>query len=290
MSSRMDRYYGTDANTPERSSKNTSRTSKNRDLYDDFYRNSKYTEFFDIKDKNVIDLSDDKPNYQTREGYHKMRSYHDVMSPVPKEKRELDEYTSLYHDENKVYDINSILQEAKKNRSEVDELEKKRKLHNTEYNILAGLNKEELERFREEKKRKIEELQKEESSLTSIIDTITSKSLTNDLRTQNSGLLSDLMPSDKSQTIVTSPIINSNTNTIAKKIEPTPKKGSSMLEGMDKSFYTKSMDLSDQDFEVDDDFKDVKDHKVIYMILKVILFIFLVAVVTIAIYFVINHI
>lgn len=287
MSSRMDRYYNEDSSTTVRSSKNASRTSKNRELYDDFYRNSKYTEFFDIKDKNVIDLSNTQTNYQTREGYHKMRSYHDVMSPVQKEKRELDEYTSLYHDENKVYDINSILQEAKKNRNEVDELEKKRKLHNTEYNILAGLNKEELERFREEKKRKIEELQKEESSLTSIIDTITSKTLTDDLRTQNSGLLSDLMPSDKSQTIVTKPIVTSDT--IARKIEPT-KKESSMLEGMDKSFYTKSMDLSDQDFEVDDDFKDVKEHKIVLLILKVILFIVLVAVVTIAIYYVINHV
>ena len=44
------------------------------------------------------------------------------------------------YENNKVYDINSVLEEARKNRKEKDELEEKRKLKNTSYNILADLN------------------------------------------------------------------------------------------------------------------------------------------------------
>jgi len=43
------------------------------------------------------------------------------------------------------------IEKAKENRKDRDELENKRKLKNTNYNILASLNKEELERYRKDK-------------------------------------------------------------------------------------------------------------------------------------------
>ena len=66
-------------------------------------------------------------------------------------------------------------------------------------------------------------------------------------------------------------------------------KKESNLENMDQSFYTKSMDLSDQDFEMDHEFEDV-DTKKIPVAVKIILFILLIGVVTTIFYFVIQNI
>ena len=58
------------------------------------------------------------------------------------------------------------LEEARKNRDEQDEKESKRKLKNKAYNILADINKGELEKYREEKRKRI--LTPEEDYLTSL--------------------------------------------------------------------------------------------------------------------------
>lgn len=103
----------------------TSREDKNKNLYDQLYTNTSYTEYSDITDSNAVELGTLQNSYQTREGYQKMKEYQTVITP-PKVKRELERFQELYpSDENKVYDINSVLLEAKKNRNEVDELEKK---------------------------------------------------------------------------------------------------------------------------------------------------------------------
>ena len=87
---------------------------------------------------------------------------------------ETGKFTDLvFNKEKKIYDINSVLEEARKNRKETDELEAKRKLKNTSYNILADLNKEELEKYREEKKLRSLENHEVTSELREIIDTIT---------------------------------------------------------------------------------------------------------------------
>ena len=54
-----------------------------------------------------------------------------------------------------MYDINNVLEEARKNRQEKDDLEEKRKLKNQSYNILSNLNKEELEKCRQERLDKV---------------------------------------------------------------------------------------------------------------------------------------
>jgi len=78
-----------------------------------------------------------------------------VKDITPKVKKELDEFNYLYQDhENRVYDINSVLKNSKENRKEKDALEEKRNLKNTNYNILASLNQDELEKYRNEKKQK----------------------------------------------------------------------------------------------------------------------------------------
>ena len=168
MPSRMDRYRQEDELETER------RSRKNQELYENIGKNTKYTNFTDVTNANAFDIGDAKKKYQTREGYHKMKEYGEVISE-PKVKRELDDFNYLYQDhENKIYDINSVIAEAKKNRVEKDALEEKRKLKNTNYNILASLNPEELEKYRKEK---IERNRPDEGELRDLIDTITSKTL-----------------------------------------------------------------------------------------------------------------
>ena len=178
---RMDRYNDEDTTTK------LSRSNKNKDLYQNVGTNTRYANITDVTNANAIDITNTTTEYKTREDYQKMKKYGGVE--VPKVKRDLDEFNHIYNKhENRVYDINNVLEEARKNREE-DNLEEKRKLKNTSYNILASLNKEELEKFRQEKK---DRLFKDDEELRDLIDTIASKTLAGELEAA-SDLLSDLM-------------------------------------------------------------------------------------------------
>ena len=186
---RMDRYNDENTVTEKRS-------YKNQDLYQNVV-NTKTTDISDIKDvasSNAFEIqTSDGTKITSREKYHQMKKYQNI-EPVPRVKKELDDFNYLYKTkEKKVYDINSVLEEARKNRKEKDELEEKRKLKNTSYNILADLNKEELEKYREEKKKRSLE-NTETNELREIIDTITTKTLAGEIDQETSvNLLSDLM-------------------------------------------------------------------------------------------------
>ena len=294
---RMDRYQS--SSDEER----ISRESQNKELYETIGTNKRYTDFSDVTNANAIDLSSTK-NYQTREGYHQMKEYQDVV-PTPRVKKELEEFKSLYQDrENRVYDINNVLEEARKNRIEKDELEEKRKLKNTSYNILASLNKEELEKYRQEKKDKV--IHPDDEDLRELIDTITSKTLAGDIQAA-SELLSDLMATsimdkvskpdqydeDKEENEESSPeekevkeevendtedeeedddelslsreILDleelkklSKESSEKEEISKEESSKTTISEQADEDFYTRSMDLSNEDFELDEEFKDKK--------------------------------
>ena len=212
-----------------------------------------------------------------------MKEYQEVV-PTPRVKKELEEFKSLYQDrENKVYDINNVLEEARKNRTEKDELEEKRKLKNSSYNILSNLNKEELEKYRQEKKHKV--IHSSDDELRELIDTITSKTLAGDIQAASS-LLSDLMatsimdPVEKPEEIeeeqeatLTDEKLNieeikkladkkeelahAEDDEVIKIEEKTEcKKEENIVK--DDSFYTRSMDLSEADFELEEEFKEKK--------------------------------
>ena len=57
-----------------------------------------------------------------------------------------------------------------------------------------------------------------------------------------------------------------------------------LMDNADSDFYTRSMDLSDKDFDMDDEFVDKK----IPIVIKVILTLVLIAVLGIAVYFVLK--
>lgn len=304
---RMDRYRDNNDDLPKR-------YVKNQELYQDVANNPKYTNITDVTNSNTFEInniSNEKDTYSSREEYQQMRKYHNV-EPVPRVKKELDDFNYLYkNDEKKVYDINSVLEEARKNRKIHDDMESKRKLKNTSYNILADLNKEELEKYREEKKKRI--MSDEEQNFHDLVDTIASKTLAGEIDKATSiNLLSDLMDTsiidkvddkmdvapDKEEIksdeevkdtkleenkVASEKVSLSTTDLseIAKKNEQLDN-SDNKLTGADNDFYTRSMDLSDKDFAMDDEFKE----KSMPVFVKILIFLLIIAIIGVAAYFI----
>ena len=294
MRSRMDRY-----NTTSKNNTSTSRSTKNKELYDTVGSNTRYTTFTNVRDANAIELNGNMKNYNTRENYQKVKDYYSY-NKEPKKKQELEEFNYWYQDrDNKIYDINSVIDEAKKNRKDTDELEGKRKLKNENYNILSSLNKEELEKYLEQKKNST---RPDKEELKELINTITSKTLCGEIDQETGvNLLSDLMAT-QAQDIVVMEKEENETVTLDKnidlreearkleeKIEQKQKegKGSKIFKDMDESFYTRSMDLSDKDFDMDDDLlKDLKPK--VPLVVKILFTLILIGLIAILIFFIVK--
>ncbi len=288
---RMDRYKDEESNS------RSSRSDKYEDLYKDLNSNIKYTNITDVSNTNAYDISDayELQNSKSRENYHKIREM-DEVSPEFKEKKELEEFNNLNKsNENKVYDINTIIEEARNNREKKELEEEKKKEIKEKYNILSNLDKEELEKYRKEKKER--QIPTDEEEIREIIDTITSKTLAGDITRETTvDLLSDLMATQaldrvaaqatqeyektiediepKYQTeidINKEKDVSLNEEDIKEVKEKAKKKSKKkedpLMANMDNDFYTKSMDLSDKDFAMSDDF----DEEGMPIILKVII-------------------
>ncbi len=286
MTSRMDRYQDT-----KEKPRVTSRREKNQNLYQDFYNKTRFTEVKELDERPVIDLSQLEMKKQTRENYHKLKEFEDLIVREPQKKKD-DLSVFFQEDENKVYDINSILLEAKKNREEIDELEKKRRLRNTEYNILANLKPNEVEEYKQKIMGKKQELEEETDSLQELINTITSKSMRKDIdklqsSDDNNELLSDLLPKDQNETIITESI---SKEILAREQEKTKTMSIEQPSEneIDRSFYTKSMDLSDKDFEMDDEFVEKEKNSSVIIFFKILIAIILVVGIAILVFYLMN--
>ena len=302
--SRMDRYKS--ETSP------LSRTSKNQELYQNVSNNTIYANITDVTNANAFEIKNNNiTSRTTRESYQQMKKYQNV-EPIPRTRKELDDFNYLYpKKENKVYDINSVLEAARKNRVEKDNKEEKRKLKNNAYNILSGVNKEALEKYREEKKKRM--LTPEEEEIRELVDTIASKTLAGEIDKATSvDLLSDLMATnmldkvsasselDKEET-KTEEIKEEKEETTTEEIkkEETKEEKSVMLsktqlqeindrkeekvdalKEKDTDFYTRSMDLSDKDFDLGDDFKE----KSLPLGVKILIFLIIVIIILITAY------
>lgn len=288
-----------------------SRSEKNQDLYQNLSNNRRFTNIADVTNTNAFEINSKTTSYNSREDYQKMKKYQDI-EPLPHSKKELEDVNYIFkNQENKIYDINSVLEEARKNREEKDSLEEKRKLKNTSYNILAGLNAEELEKYREEKKKKVEK--PGENEIRELIDTITSKTLAGEIDKATSiNLLSDLMATNILDKVEKPKEISNKEENISKKQEETDEKLSLSKEILDQDqireveklkekelektaksikdadtdFYTKSMDLSDKDFDLSDEFKENS----FPLIAKLLFLLLILAIVLVAGYFIYQRI
>ena len=283
---RMERYDNSNRSTVR------SRTEKNQDLYNDLGRLEKYTTLTDVSKIEAVELNAAKKNYRTREGYHQIKDYDIDIEEKPKERKELDEFNFLYNDEHKTYDINKVLEEAKELR-ERDSLEKKRKLHNEKYNILES-SEEDLEKFKEETKLRHKPIENEEE-LEELIHTITSKELREEIdkaeSNDNNSLLSDLMATNVNEEVlkpIATKIEDSKVEEDTKKLDKVKEKTMSLKDEIDKSFYTKSLDLSEEDFISDDEEEEIKPSKFIGF-LKFLFSLILILAVGFGVYYVITN-
>ena len=307
MESRMDRYK-------EDNSKIYSRSDRNQELYKNIGNNTRYTNLTDVTNSNAIDLDNASKMTNTREGYHQMKEFRQ-QAPIPKVKKELDDFNYLYKTrENRVYDVNRVLEEARKNRVKDDDKEEKRRLKNNNYNIITSLNPEELEKYRQEKLNRVyrsdDDIEKEE--LKELINTITSKTLAGEIdQATGVNLLSDLMATslldkverqkeevdeekeetnkedkEESELELSQAILNKEqieqVNRLDQEIIEEDTDEPKELKDADSDFYTRSMDLSNKDFELSDDFKE----KTLPLPVKIILVLLVLVCLAAAAYFI----
>ena len=216
-----------------------SRTNKNKHLYDQVNNKIGYEEISNLDTQTRIDLSSLTGTKSSREEYQKTKDYYELFEKkqivVEKEEKEYKE---------KVYDINSILEEARKNRDKFDELERKRKLKENDYATLADIN--DKERYKKD------DNNIDEKELTDLINTITSHNLLKDIKDaeidgEEKDLFSELMAT------------NADMDLEGIASEYTNQKEESKI---DDSFYTKSMDLSNQDFEFSEELEKERKTKI----------------------------
>lgn len=277
MKSRLDRY-----NDNHKEPQISSRLSKNKYLYDDLNNKIGFEELVDFNTQTRIELSSLNNPRRSRESYQQLKDYQGLIKE--EEKIEPMPIPVVEEQEEKVFDINSILEEARKNRNEIDELEKKRKLKNEEYNVLSDLNKKYLSKNSDNKDKE------EYEGLEELINTITSKTLATDIKEEEEkDLLSDLMATNVDLQVKSPSEYEKSSQEIAVKIEPDEYEDDNTKEEsrMDRSFYTRSMDLSEHDF----DFDEEKERKssIRRGILIFIITIVLLAIIGVVAYFTLQH-
>lgn len=150
MKARMEKYS---TDTPVKK-----RTSRNEKLYDEVLDMS--IDYVNIDVNNAVDLTVNNNSRTTREDYQKRRELNKI---IPENKaRERVVIEEVEPKEDRIYDIDEILKLARENKLFEDQ--KKKRLINTEYNILTKLDIQSLES---------DEIKKED--LRSLIDDIYEK-------------------------------------------------------------------------------------------------------------------
>ena len=242
----------------EKSVTRTTRLSKNKYLYDDINYKIGYEEIQNLDTQTRIDLSELtnlNASANTREAYQKTKDFIEHSNDVV----ETEEVEPV---EEKLYDINAVLEEARKNRVKYDELEKKRKLRENNYATLADVNDKTLE---------LQKKEIDEEQLTELINTITSHTLLNDIKEAEK----DSKVGDEE---ILSDLLATNVDLNLEKGIAEEFTKSNEIAKVDDSFYTRSMDLSDQDFELSEELEHDKKLKLKIIIVVVIIVLILAAV------------
>lgn len=248
----------------ENENKRKSRLSKNEYLYDEINNKIGVEDIVNIDVNSKINLKE-LTNINNREDYHKVKDYKSLISTDEKK-----EEIYFEKSEKKIYDINTILADAKKNRAKYDELEKKRKLKENDYVSLASL---------EEKEKYKKDIDEEE--LTDLINTITSHNLLNDIKKAEKEL------KDEEEKDLFSELLSDSNEAEQNSLEGIAKEFTNYTDknnadsDIDNSFYTKSLDLSQQDFEFSDELEAERKAtlKIVAVVITIILVIAIVAII-----------
>ncbi len=229
MKTRMEKYYNNE--------RHLERTEKNKQLYNDTLSNIMPKSNVTLLDNaSEIDISKLKQMINTRDDYKRVKKYHTIVDKKPE--RETDIRYDIYDDiESKIYDINTILETAKNNRQTIDGREKKRKLQNTQYNILSKLDLNQAHEDLSEGEM-VSDFFTKDNNLSDMINTINNQN-EEMLEETSSDLFDDLKKT--SSTILTKPIKESDIK--ISKIE-TEKNNAD-----DRAFYTGGLAFAQKDFD-----------------------------------------
>lgn len=251
--SRMEKY--------ENLNKVSKRTSKNVELYQDLkdYTSMKEEIIVDEIPLVEVDLSKEKKK--------RVIKNQDIVNK--------NSLISIYKTENKEYDINKVIDYAKKNRVVKDELEEKRNLDKDEYNITKNIDLKKIDEFKESKKKEVlNDVEKEE--LKELIHTIYSNNLKEEIKKEeekleDKDLFSDLMASND-ETIIDEHLAGKMIEEEKKILDAASLTGE--LKNIDDSFFSKSLELNRKDFDdIDTSFVEEKNTKktIIIIIITIIL-------------------
>ena len=147
MKSRLDKYDNKES---------FSRVNKNQNLYDDIYSNTNYSNMVVIDDSNEIDIS------KIKEIIDKQKNVNKRVDKTPNLEKEYDSIVPPKNYENKLYDINEVLKEAKSQRDIMEDANEKRKIQNYKFN-------ENLDEELSKTRKVYESLVKEEKELLNIM-------------------------------------------------------------------------------------------------------------------------
>ena len=283
MTSRMDRYK-------EEKVDIGSRTTKNQQLYKDLYSNKMYTEFTETVGDNVMDLTAarEASRKKRRSDYNRAKLFYQDNPNEFDDNANLNinrSYQRILEEENKEknYNINDIMEFARKNRTLAGEEEKKKRRKSVEYNILSDLSQEKLKEYRARKEKGLTE--DEEENLEELINTITTKKFS---KKAEDSLLEDLLPQDENETIISTKLLDEIEEGKLDEIDDDtmeqPENTADLEKGLDKSFYTRSMDLKKEDLvlnndEYDDDYLNEKKKNPLKIIITIIIIMLLLAIV-----------
>lgn len=271
MNSRMDRYES------ENFVSQSLRSEKNQKLYNE------------INNQTLSRVKADK-NYQVIEEHpkeidiEKIKRYINSLNEEPIERKKIiinkeNEDLAELEEEPKIYDINSIIEEAKSKRETSYEEDKYRKLHGNEYDILKK-----LDNYNKELEKEEEKFNTNERTLIDLINTVTTK------KEEEKDLLSELTASKNENTTIMKPIKEENNEKLnVKEVEPKEEKLTNTLSSIDKSFYTNSMNFSKEDFEgIEELEKSVSKNNVLVRISIAILLILVVGTIIIILNYVLS--
>jgi len=263
MNDRRTSKYEVSENSPRKS-----RVDKHEKIYDEMNTKIGYSEAIDLTNGATIDLNGLEETRRNRENYQSVKEVQNIIAP--KEEPISKEIKKEDIVDTKSFDINVILEEAKKNRGEVDDLERKRNLKDNDYNILTNLNRKYLH--------KKDITQDDTEELQELIDTITQNSLLKETTSDNSELLSELM-----NTAIKPELL--------KELEEAQIHEEDEQEETKKelvnSFYTKSMEITDADFDIKEELDtEIKKSNTLVIVIVTLILLILAAIIA---FFTLRH-
>jgi hypothetical protein len=263
MKTRIEKYH---------KNSNLKRTQKNDHLYEKLYEiDSTPVEVELLDNVKEIDISKIKEMIDNREEYKSMQKYRQI---VKTEDAETEPTYDIYEDiENKMYDINNILEKAKSKRDPENEAGKK--LRNTQYNILSKLDLNEAIKEQEEDA-EIEEMVTDFFTHSGDLSKIIEKE--DEIEVDKSGDLFSSLKSNNENTVLTEPIKNEQIKNKEAKDEAELMK--------DNSFYTNVHSFVKEDFEELQHLQGVvkKNNKLI----KIMITILIISIIVLLVLFAIN--